>query len=105
MGRKSKSLSVPERKAINARLHKAYVDLNELAAQFGIAAMNNPESLRRTMRGFKIANSPLHKRIVEHMEAIVETRNPPRQGPCPRAGGPARRGRGHQARRRAQAPH
>ena len=68
----TRSVPNPERKALDAKLHKAYVELNKLAAQLGLAAINNPESLRRTMRGFKIANSPLHQLILAHMEAIAQ---------------------------------
>ncbi len=68
----TRSVPNPERKALDAKLHKAYVELNELAARLGLAAIHNPESLRRTMRGFKIANSPLHQLIRAHMQATAE---------------------------------
>ncbi len=67
----TRSVPNPERKAINAERLAAYAELNGLAAEYGLEAMSNPESVRRTMRGFKIANAPLGKRIIECMEGIV----------------------------------
>jgi transposase len=53
----------PRRKELNAELRKAYTELNLLAAEYGAEAFVNLESARRTMRGFKIANAPLGRRI------------------------------------------
>jgi transposase len=65
----------PERKALNAQLRKAYAEVNQLAAEFGVEALTNKEGIRRTMRGFKIANAPLTKLIVERMQHILELEN------------------------------
>lgn len=67
-----RSVPNPERKALDAELRKARAELGVLAAELGVAAADNVESLRRTMRGFKIANSALRKRIVERMETVAE---------------------------------
>ncbi|TVS10699.1 MAG: hypothetical protein EA417_18740, partial [Gammaproteobacteria bacterium] len=53
----------PERKKINAQLRKAYAELNGIAATYGLEAFANTESARRTMRGFKIANAAMGRRI------------------------------------------
>lgn len=68
----------PRRKELNAELRKAYAELNALAAQYGAEAFVNVESARRTMRGFKIANAPLGRRIrdaIEHVTALEKRRN------------------------------
>jgi transposase len=61
----------PRRKELNAQLRKAYVELNQLAAEYGAQAFTNLESARRTMRGFKIANAPLGRRILDAVESVA----------------------------------
>jgi hypothetical protein len=61
----------PRRKEINAELRRAYAELNNLAAEYGVEAFANLESARRTMRGFKIANSSLGRRIHDLMDRIA----------------------------------
>lgn len=61
----------PRRKELNAELRKAYAELNILAAQYGAEALTNVESARRTMRGFKIANAPLARRIRDAIERVA----------------------------------
>jgi transposase len=68
----------PRRKELNAELRKAFAELNVLAAQYGAEAFVNVESARRTMRGFKIANAPLGRRIldaIEHVAALEKKRD------------------------------
>jgi hypothetical protein len=60
----------PRRKQLNAELRKAYAELNELAAQYGMEAFANPESVRRTMRGFKVAHAPLGRRLLDAMKRV-----------------------------------
>jgi hypothetical protein len=62
----------PERSKINAELPKAQAQLEQLQAHFGIAALENPESRRRTMRGFKIANAALSARVQTARNRIAE---------------------------------
>jgi hypothetical protein len=50
---------------------EAYAEINQLTADYGVEALNNRESVRRTMRGFKTANAPLSNAIVEQMERIM----------------------------------
>ena len=61
----------PKRKALKAELRRLYAEVNRLAAEYGVEALSNRESVRRTMRGFKIANAPLSEHIVEKMERIL----------------------------------
>ena len=60
----------PKRKELDAQMKKARVEFTVLAAQYGAEAFDNPESVRRTMRGFKIANAPLGREILEVMDRI-----------------------------------
>lgn len=53
----------PARKAIEEKLRKARTELEALAQSYGVAAMDNVESKRRTMRGFKIAHSETGRAI------------------------------------------
>jgi hypothetical protein len=62
----------PERKKINAQLRKAYAHLEQLKAHFGLAALDNREGLRPTMRGFKIANAALSARVRAAMQRVTE---------------------------------
>jgi transposase len=68
----------PERKKINAQLRKAYADLNMIAAKYGLEAFANTENSRRSMRGFKIANATLGRRIqraFDHVKALKKMRS------------------------------
>jgi transposase len=65
----------PERKKINAELRKACEHLEQLQAHFGLAALDNRERLRPTMRGFKIANAALSARVRAAMQRITELEN------------------------------
>jgi len=73
----------PARKAVEVELRKARGEVARLAASLGAAAMDNRESRRRTMRGFKIATGsalgiPLREardrvaRLVEQRAALPE---------------------------------
>lgn len=52
----SRDVPNPARKAANADLAAARREVARLEAAYGAAAMDNPEAVRRTMRGFKIAH-------------------------------------------------
>lgn len=60
----------PERHKLNAEIQKAYAEVNQLAAEYGVEALANHEQVRRTMRGFKIANAPLSERISKLADRI-----------------------------------
>jgi transposase len=53
----------PARRALDAKLRDARADVLRLRAEFGRRAADNPEALRRTMRGFKIAHGALGREI------------------------------------------
>jgi hypothetical protein len=53
----------PERKKLDAEIRQARAHLAQLQAHYGLAALENPERRRPTMRGFKIANAPLAARV------------------------------------------
>jgi len=54
-----RSVPNPARKVLQAKLRKARATLAAADAALGVAAAQNAESKRRTMRGFKIANADL----------------------------------------------
>jgi hypothetical protein len=62
----------PIRKQLDAELHKARAELAQVEAEYGLEALSNPESRRRTMRGFKIANAKLAQQIVAAMKRVAE---------------------------------
>jgi transposase len=67
----------PARQALNAELRRAYAELARLATALGLEAATNRESLRRTMRGFKIANAKLGKlmqKAAEKLRALEKRR-------------------------------
>lgn len=61
----------PARKALDKELAKARDELRRLRATYGIAALANPEALRRTMRGFKNAHAHLGKDIGAAMRRVA----------------------------------
>ncbi len=67
----ARSVPNPKRKALDAELHRARTHLAQLEAEYGLEALDNPERRRRTMRGFKIANSHLAQRIREAMKRVA----------------------------------
>ena len=67
----TRSVPNPKRKELNAQLQRARADLAQLEAEYGLEALENPESRRRTMRGFKIANSMLAQRIHDAMKRLA----------------------------------
>jgi len=60
----------PERIKLNAQLRKAFAGVNAIAAEYGLEAFVNTESARRTMRGFKIANAALGRRIEKALAQV-----------------------------------
>jgi len=61
----------PARKAIDKTLAKARQDLKVLQAEYGQAAESNQERDRRTMRGFKIANGQIGKKLREAQQIVA----------------------------------
>lgn len=62
----------PERKKLDAEIRQARAHLEQLQAHYGLAALENPERRRPTMRGFKIANADLSARLRQAMRRIHE---------------------------------
>ncbi len=78
----------PAWNALAAELHQARAEVVRLSAHLGLEAFANPESVRRTMRGFKIAHAPQsrdlvaalnHHATLEARRASVPRRVPVRQ--------------------------
>jgi hypothetical protein len=53
----------PKRKEINQERNKIKVEIKGLEQHHGVKALNNEEARRPTMRGFKIANSSVRRKI------------------------------------------
>jgi len=62
----------PARKVIEKTLAKAREDLKSLEAEFGRAAECNLERVRPTMRGFKIANGEIGKKVREAQQVVAK---------------------------------
>ncbi|MCP3984408.1 MAG: helix-turn-helix domain-containing protein [bacterium] len=79
LGDPERDVPNPEWTALNKLLRKARLEVKKLEAEYGAAAIDNPERKRPTMRGFKIAHGsaigiPLrHAR--EHVEATKVQRD------------------------------
>jgi prepilin-type processing-associated H-X9-DG protein len=54
----------PRFHALDAELRQARAEVARFAALYGLKAFTNPERARRTMRGFKIANSPRGREVL-----------------------------------------
>ena len=65
----------PVRKKLDAELRKARVELEQLEAEYGLEAFENRERLRRTMRGFKIANAELGQKVLDAMRRVTQLEN------------------------------
>jgi len=77
----------PKRRALSAQLAEARAQFAQLTAEYGAEAFSNPESVRPTMRGFKIAHGQLADRLrqafarltaLEQARAAVPARVPVR---------------------------
>jgi hypothetical protein len=66
----------PEFATLDAERRAARAEIHRLQAEYGAAALDNPEQVRPTMRGFKIAHAALTKQIREQQQRIekLETR-------------------------------
>ena len=62
----------PRRLALDDSLREARAELARLRAEYGGAAFSNPEQLRRTMRGFKNANSKVGDAIYRAIHRVRE---------------------------------
>jgi len=62
----------PARKALEIELRATRAALAELQAQYGVAALENPEQRRPTMRGFKIAHGKIGRALRDLLERITD---------------------------------
>lgn len=69
-----RSVPNPEWRKANRTLAAARVEIGELHREMGVAALENPEGKRPTMRGFKIAHGELGRKIREADERIARLR-------------------------------
>lgn len=60
----------PKWAAVDAQLRQAYARLDRLQAEYGLEAFTNLEEHRRTMRGFKTAQSRLGRQIWEVLDRV-----------------------------------
>lgn len=61
----------PTRHDIDSQLRQARINLAELEAQYGQAALNNREQARPTIRGFKIAHGKIGSAIRQALERVT----------------------------------
>ena len=62
----------PKRKEINRERNKIKAEIKDLEQKYGLKALSNKESKRPTMRGFKIANSVMGRKIEELKQRELE---------------------------------
>jgi transposase len=60
----------PRRLKLDADLRKARAQLEQVVAEYGLEAFENHEELRRTMRGFKIANASMGRRVLDALQRV-----------------------------------
>jgi transposase len=61
----------PARREIDNQIRQARAELAELQAQYGLAALQNPEGERPTARGFKIAHGKIGRAIRQALERVA----------------------------------
>lgn len=71
----------PKRKAIAVQLREARAELTRLQAEYGRAVAANPERLRPTVRGFKIAHGKLGQALRTAMAKVAELEARQKQTP------------------------
>jgi len=62
----------PRWNELTAEIKKAHAEAMRLSAHLGLDALANPEELRRTMRGFKIAHAKETRAVIEAMERLAK---------------------------------
>jgi hypothetical protein len=60
----------PARKLLEAKLRQAHAEVDRLQAEYGLEALTNPEHLRSSIRGFKIAHGKLGRRIADAVDRV-----------------------------------
>lgn len=67
----------PARKVLDAKIRAARAEVAKLEQSYGAAALDNPESKRPTMRGFKIAHGRIGKKLRaarHHLDELIAER-------------------------------
>lgn len=67
----ARSVPNPARRAVETELRKARAACAKLQAEYGSAALANPEAKRPSMRGFKIAHGKLGQRLRAAMQHVA----------------------------------
>jgi len=62
----------PEWATLDAERRTAHTEISRLQAEYGEAALHNPERDRPSMRGFKIAHAALAKKIREQQRRVLD---------------------------------
>jgi hypothetical protein len=73
----TRTIPNPERRALDNEIRTARADLTRLEREYGVAAANNAEQRRPTMRGFKIVHSRLGKQLRKaraHLARLLDQR-------------------------------
>jgi hypothetical protein len=68
----ARSVPNPAWAALDAERRAARAEISRLQAEYGEAALHNPERHRPSMRGFKIAHAALAKKIHEQQRRVLE---------------------------------
>lgn len=61
--------------ALDAELRAAHAEVVRLSARYGLEALTNEETTRRTMRGFKIALAPQSRPLFAALQRCVDLKN------------------------------
>jgi transposase len=61
----------PARRALDKKLSEARAELNQRRSKYGVAALANPERIRRTMRGFKNAHAQISDGVWAAMRTVA----------------------------------
>ncbi len=62
----------PRWNELSGEIRKAHAEVMKLSAHLGLDALVNPEELRRTMRGFKIAHAGQTRAVVDAMDRLAK---------------------------------
>jgi prepilin-type processing-associated H-X9-DG protein len=65
----------PRWAALDAELRAAKAEFQRVSARYGVAAIGNEEKLRRTMRGFKIANATAGRLVAAALKRCIDLEN------------------------------
>lgn len=58
--------------AVDAKIRQSQAELDRLQAEYGLEALMNPEQLRSSIRGFKIAHGKLGRKILGAFDRLLK---------------------------------